>query len=51
MKREKDKENISTDQKLEEVIRQKKAESDALKKLFASLEISEKEKSKKINNK
>ena len=47
MNKDKDQENISPTQKLEEVIRQKKAESDALKKLITSLENLEK---KKLNN-
>ena len=47
MNKDKDQENISPTQKLEEVIRQKKTESDALKKLITSLENLEKKKTEK----
>ena len=46
MNKDKDQEKSSTIQKLEEVIRQKKTESDALKKLMVSLENKEKKKTK-----
>ena len=47
MNKDKDQGNISPIQKLEEVIRQKKTESDALKKLITSLENLEKKRNEK----
>ena len=49
MNKEKDQEYISSTQKLEEVIRRKKSESNALKKLIISLENFEKEELKNNN--
>jgi hypothetical protein len=46
--KKKNKDDISSNQKLEEVIRQKKIESDALKKLMLSLEKLESSNNKNI---
>ena len=51
MKKDDESENISHIQKLEEVIRQRKTESDALKKLMKSLTESEEKKTENINKK
>ena len=47
MNKDKNQENNSTIQKLEDVIRRKRSESDALKKLITSLENLEKKKTEK----